>query len=47
MPWEALSLWGEDVQRLEPLTGGVANDVWSLRIGGQLAVGMIGHQKRR
>lgn len=42
MGWEALSLWGEDAIRVEPLTGGVANDVWSLRIGGQRAVGRLG-----
>lgn len=42
MGWEALSLWGEDAQRVEPLTGGIANDVWSLRIGGQPAVGRLG-----
>lgn len=42
MGWEALSLWGKDAMRVEPLTGGVANDVWSLRIGGQRAVGRLG-----
>jgi len=40
--WEALGLWGEDATRIKPLTGGVANDVWSVRINGQLAVGRLG-----
>lgn len=40
--WEALGLWGEDVVRIERLTGGVANDIWSVRIGGQLAVARLG-----
>ena len=40
--WEALRHWGEDAARIELLTGGVANDVWSVRINGQLAVGRLG-----
>jgi len=40
--WEALGQWGGDATRIEPLTGGVANDVWSLRVDGQLAVGRLG-----
>jgi Ser/Thr protein kinase RdoA (MazF antagonist) len=40
--WEALKQWGEDVARVEPLAGGVANDVWSVRVRGQLAVGRLG-----
>ena len=40
--WETLRLWGEDAVRIEPLTGGSANDVWSLRISGRLAVGRLG-----
>lgn len=40
--WETLEKWGEDVVRIEPLAGGVANDVWSLRVHGQLAVGRLG-----
>src|ERR1700730_5341524 len=40
--WEALEQWGDDVARIEPLAGGVANDVWSLRVRGQLAVGRLG-----
>ena len=42
MGWDALAQWGEDAVRVEPLTGGVANDVWSLRIRGRLAVGRLG-----
>ena len=42
MGWETLRLWGEDAVRIEPLTGGSANDVWSLRIRGRLAVGRLG-----
>ena len=40
--WSALKQWGEDATRIEPLTGGVANDVWSVRIRGLLAVGRLG-----
>jgi Ser/Thr protein kinase RdoA (MazF antagonist) len=40
--WEALGQWGEDVARIEPLAGGGANDVWSVRINGHLAVGRLG-----
>ncbi|WP_454849280.1 phosphotransferase [Rhizobium binxianense] len=42
MGWEALGQWGEDAVRIEPLTGGVANDVWSVRVRGQIAVGRLG-----
>lgn len=44
MGWEALSRWGEDAVRVEPLTGGVANDVWSVRLDGRLAVGRLGRR---
>jgi Ser/Thr protein kinase RdoA (MazF antagonist) len=40
--WEALEQWGDAVTRIEPLAGGVANDVWSVRVDGQLAVGRLG-----
>lgn len=40
--WEALAQWGDDAARIEPLAGGVANDVWSVRVNGQLAVGRLG-----
>jgi Ser/Thr protein kinase RdoA (MazF antagonist) len=42
MGWEALREWGEDAARIEPLAGGVANDVWSVRVRGRLAVGRLG-----
>jgi len=42
MGWDALGLWGDDVVRLEQLTGGVANDVWSVRLNGRLAVARLG-----
>jgi Ser/Thr protein kinase RdoA (MazF antagonist) len=42
MGWEALDQWGDDTARLAPLTGGVANQVWSVRVNGQLAVGRLG-----
>jgi Ser/Thr protein kinase RdoA (MazF antagonist) len=40
--WEALGLWGDDAARIEPLAGGVANDVWSVRVHGKLAVARLG-----
>jgi Ser/Thr protein kinase RdoA (MazF antagonist) len=40
--WDALGQWGDDVARIERLAGGVANDVWSVRIRGELAVGRLG-----
>jgi len=42
MGWEALAQWGDDVARIEPLAGGVANDVWSVRVGGRRAVARLG-----
>ncbi|MGO8100829.1 phosphotransferase enzyme family protein [Rhizobium leguminosarum] len=42
MGWEALGQWGEDAVRIERLTGGVANDVWSVRVHGQIAVTRLG-----
>jgi Ser/Thr protein kinase RdoA (MazF antagonist) len=42
MGWDALRQWGEDAVRIEPLTGGVANDVWTVRVHGQIAVGRLG-----
>ena len=43
MGWETLEQWGDDVARIEPLTGGVGvNEVWSVRVNGQLAVGRLG-----
>lgn len=40
--WEALKQWGENVTRIERFSGGVANDVWSVRVNGQLAVARLG-----
>jgi Ser/Thr protein kinase RdoA (MazF antagonist) len=40
--WEALRQWGEDAARIAPLSGGVANDVWSVRVNGRLAVARLG-----
>ena len=40
--WEALERWGKDAARIERFSGGVANDVWSVRVHGQLAVGRLG-----
>ena len=41
--WEALDQWDGDVARIEALTGGVGvNEVWSVRVNGQLAVGRLG-----
>ena len=42
MGWEVLRQWGEDATRIEPLAGGVANDVWSVRVDGHVAVGRLG-----
>ncbi|MBX3150141.1 phosphotransferase [Candidatus Obscuribacterales bacterium] len=40
--WDALKFWGEGAVRVEPLAGGVANDVWRVTIDGSLAVGRLG-----
>jgi len=40
--WEALGHWGDDVARIEALAGGVANEVWSVRVDGHVAVGRLG-----
>jgi len=40
--WETLEQWGDDVARIEPLTGGVGvNEVWSVRVNGHLAIGRL------
>src|ERR1700733_4632219 len=45
MGWEALEQWGDDVVRIEPLTGGVGvNQVWSVRVNGHRAVGRLGRR---
>ena len=45
MGWEALEQWGDKAVRIERLTGGVANDVWSVRLDGRLAVGRVGSRR--
>jgi Ser/Thr protein kinase RdoA (MazF antagonist) len=40
--WDALGQWGDGVARIERLAGGVANDVWSVRVNGELAVARLG-----
>ena len=42
MGWDRLRQWGDDVVRVAPLDGGVANEVWSVRVNGQLMVGRLG-----
>ncbi len=42
MGWEALGQWGDDVARIAPLAGGVANDVWAVRVNGHRAVARRG-----
>ena len=44
MGWDALERWGPDAVRLEKLTGGVANDVWRVRVNGQVAVARLGRR---
>ena len=43
--WEALEQWGDDVARMEPLAGGVANDVWSVRVNGRARGGTSRYQE--
>jgi len=40
--WDALGQWGEDAARIERLAGGVANDVWRVRVHDHLAVARLG-----
>ncbi|RYE76398.1 MAG: aminoglycoside phosphotransferase, partial [Hyphomicrobiales bacterium] len=42
MGWDALKHWGKNVARIEPLSGGSSNDVWSVDLDGRLAVGRLG-----
>ncbi|MCB0908823.1 MAG: phosphotransferase [Nocardioidaceae bacterium] len=42
MGWEALAAWGDAAVRLHPLKGGVANDIWRVRVGDREAVGRLG-----
>ena len=42
MGWESLARWGDDVDRIEPFSTGVANEVWRVRVGGRIAVARLG-----
>ena len=42
MGWEALAHWGDDAARIEPLSGGVANEVWRVAVAGLPAVARLG-----
>ena len=42
--WEALDQWGDDVARVERCETGVANEVWSVRVNGHLAIGRLGQR---
>ena len=42
MGWDALRHWGKSAERIEPLSGGVANDVWLVRVGGKRSVARLG-----
>jgi Ser/Thr protein kinase RdoA (MazF antagonist) len=40
--WDVLDQWGTDVARIERCESGVANEVWTVRVNGHLAVGRLG-----
>jgi Ser/Thr protein kinase RdoA (MazF antagonist) len=42
--WDALDEWGDDAARVERIVGGVANEVWSVRVNGQRAVARLGRR---
>ena len=42
MGWEALAQWGDDVARIDRFPTGVANEVWTVRVDGQVGVGRLG-----
>ena len=43
--WDALGQWGDDATRIEPLTAGAgANEVWTVRVHGVLAVARLGRR---
>jgi Ser/Thr protein kinase RdoA (MazF antagonist) len=42
--WDALDQWGNDVERIERCDAGVANEVWTVRVDGHLAVGRLGRR---
>lgn len=46
MSWDSLKQWGDDATRLEKLKGGVANDVWSVSVNGEIAVARLGKRSR-
>jgi hypothetical protein len=39
--WEALDQWSGDIARIERFHIGLGNEVWSVRVSGQLAVGRL------
>src|SRR3954453_18581003 len=41
---DALNQWGDDVARVDRLTGGGVNEVWSVRVNGQLGVARLGRR---
>jgi hypothetical protein len=45
--WEALDRWGDDVARIEPLTAGGVNEVWSVRVNGARRRSARQAQRRR
>jgi len=42
--WDALDQWGDDAVRIERFRTGVANEVWRVRVNGQLAVARLGRR---
>ena len=42
MGWGALKQWGDDVARVKRFAVGVANEVWTVRVNGRLAVARLG-----
>lgn len=44
MAWDDLAQWGKDARRIEPLTGGSSNDIWSVEVGGRRAVARLGRR---
>lgn len=42
MGWEALQQWGDDAARIDRFPTGVANEVWRVRVDGQVGVGRLG-----
>ncbi len=44
MGWDALRQWGDDVHRTEKFVDGVANEVWRVRLDGELVVARLGRR---